>query len=133
MRGELIVAVQKEQAMSLGVIATVTVTGIGSIGLNGTGDLNMVFKENNLLAVFAMLQPLVAGIPIVQSLFAAYSALALADTAVSLGNAALRLAKGLAWASGNDPLVQRSRRAAAANDDDAWPVRPFHFVQGDAA
>jgi hypothetical protein len=28
MRGELIVAVQKEQAMSLGVIATVTLTGM---------------------------------------------------------------------------------------------------------
>ncbi len=85
--------------------ASTLLSGFNSVFLTGKGDLGMVFRDNSPLQVFALLQPLVAGIPIVQSLFAVFNALAIADAAMWIGAAAGRLAKQLAWADGADPLV----------------------------
>jgi hypothetical protein len=85
----------------------------------------------------AALAPFVQGVPIAQSLMAALGGLVLGDAAAWTGAAAARLAKGLAWAEGSDPLVidldaPRARasggcvRAAAGIETrDAWRAAPF--------
>jgi hypothetical protein len=78
-------------------------SGFNAENLAGYGDLNLVFRDRNPLAVIALLQPFVRGIPIVQSLFAAYNALALADAALWVGAAAL--------AAGNDNEMGAWREA----------------------
>jgi hypothetical protein len=79
-------------------------SGFNAATLAGYGDLNMVFRDRSALAVIALLNNAVKGIPIVQSLFAAYNALALADAAVWVGAAAL--------AADNDNEINAWRGAA---------------------
>jgi hypothetical protein len=110
-------------------------------GLNAattpTGDLGMLFRDFNPAYALAALAPFVQGVPIAQSLMAALGGLVLGDAAAWTGAAVARLAKGLAWAEGSDPLVidldaSRARasggcvRAAAGIETrDAWRAAPF--------
>jgi hypothetical protein len=110
-------------------------------GLNAattpTGDLGMLFRDFNPAYALAALAPFVQGVPIAQSLMAALGGLVLGDAAAWTGAAAARLAKGLAWAAGADPLVidldaSRARasggcvRAAAGIETrDAWRAAAF--------
>jgi hypothetical protein len=65
--------------------------------VNGdTGDLNMVFKDVNLRSFVALLPPVLGGINQV---------LPMVDGILHLASAVIRLAKGVNWAAGSDPLV----------------------------
>ena len=79
-------------------------SGFRALGIT-PGDLGMVFRDFNPVAFLAAAAPLLAGVPIAQSLMAVYQVTALADSAAWVAAAALRLFKGAHWADGTDPLV----------------------------
>ncbi|WP_156028661.1 calcium-binding protein [Sphingobium chlorophenolicum] len=81
------------------------VSGFNAMALKDTGTLGMVFRDRNPLMAAALLGPFVAGIPILQSVIAAYTVFALADAAYWVAAAATRLAEGALWKQNGDPLV----------------------------
>jgi hypothetical protein len=74
------------------------------------GDLRLSFEDTSPLALLSAIAPSIAGIPIAQSVFVPTTERQLAPMFEAIFRG------------------KRSRCAAAAfNDNDAWPVRPFHF------
>ena len=82
-------------------------SGFKALGIT-PGDLGMVFRDFNPVAFLAAAAPLLAGVPIVQSLMAVYQVTALADSA--------------AWTAAHND-----------NDNQAWPERTFRFAVWEAA
>ncbi|MEM7683452.1 MAG: calcium-binding protein, partial [Pseudomonadota bacterium] len=77
--------------------------------LNETSDLGMLWNFPSVFSIImgglGIAAKVLKAAPIVNSVFTAYGALADANAAYWLAGAAVRLAKGFAWAAGEDPLV----------------------------
>ena len=77
--------------------------------LNETSDLGMQWNFPSVFSIImgglGIAAEVLKATPIVASLFTAYSVLADANAAYWLAGAAVRLAKGLQWAAGEDPLI----------------------------
>jgi hypothetical protein len=80
-------------------------SGFDALGGAATGDLGMLFRDFNPAYAIAALAPLLQGVPIAQSVMAAYQVLTLGDAAAWTAAAANRLAAGAAWKQDGDPLV----------------------------